>query len=362
MNAVSLRGVTRAYGTTPVLRGVDLDVASGTFAAILGVSGCGKSTLMRLIAGFDHVDSGTIDLGSVRVDDGHRALAPERRRVGYVPQEGALFPHLDVRANVAFGLPRRERGQARVDELLDLVGIGGLQRHRPHELSGGQQQRVALARALATRPDVILLDEPFSALDPGLRAETRAEVRRAVKALGTTALLVTHDQDEALSCADLVAVLRDGIIVQAAAPRELYHAPCDVPLACFLGEANVVPATIEDGVAQTPLGPVRLRDAAGEGARGVVVLRPEELTLTATGPDAGAANAEVGAVEFYGHDARIELRLDDPAGALPLIVRTGGHDAPEVGQRVLCAVGADGHFVGGGHAPDDLGRGTVAAV
>src|SRR4051794_11353580 len=237
MSAISIRDVSKAYGAVEVLRGVDLDIESGTFAAVLGVSGCGKSTLLRLLAGFDAIDAGEIEIDGTIVDDGTRRLSPNHRRVGYVPQEGALFPHLDVRANVAFGLPRGERGGGRAAELIALVGLDGLQQRRPHELSGGQQQRVALARALATQPDVVLLDEPFSALDPELRASMRAEVRATLKSLGTTTVLVTHDQEEALSCADTVAVLRDGTISQAGTPRELYLSPCNAELARFLGEA-----------------------------------------------------------------------------------------------------------------------------
>jgi iron(III) transport system ATP-binding protein len=344
MSAISIRGVSKAYGPVSVLRGLDLDIDSGTFAAVLGVSGCGKSTLLRLLAGFDAIDTGEIEIDSAIVDDGARHVSPNHRRVGYVPQEGALFPHLDVRGNIAFGLPRGQRRGPRADELMELVGLAGMEERRPHELSGGQQQRVALARALATTPDVVLLDEPFSALDPELRASMRAEVRATLKSLGTTTVLVTHDQEEALSCADVVAILRDGAISQSGSPRELYLAPCDVELARFLGEANILPARLEAEHAQTQLGPLRLRAprSGAEPREGVVVLRPEELRIAGT-QGCGSPNARVTAVEYYGHDARVELVCDHPGGTFALVARTTGIDAPEVGQRVVCTAASTAH-------------------
>jgi iron(III) transport system ATP-binding protein len=350
MSAVSIRSISKSYGSVAVLHDLSLDIDTGAFAAILGVSGSGKSTLLRLLAGFDAIDAGTIEVGGATVDDGVRCAPPNHRRVGYVPQEGALFPHLDVRANIAFGLARSQRHGPRVDELVELVGIGGLERRRPHELSGGQQQRVALARALATKPDVVLLDEPFAALDPELRASMRAEVRATLKALGTTTLLVTHDQEEALSCADVVAILRDGAISQVGSPRELYHEPCDEQIARFLGDANVLPAVLGDDHARTPLGSLRLR-APRPGAPqrdGIVVLRPEELRIAAVN-GAGLPNAVVTAVEYYGHDARIELVCERPGGPLSLIARTNGSEAPEVGQRVICTTASAVHALQ--HAP-----------
>jgi iron(III) transport system ATP-binding protein len=344
MSAIAIRGVCKSYGPVPVLRGVDLEIESGAFAAILGVSGCGKSTLLRLLAGFDFVDEGTIEIASEIVDDGRRSVPPNHRRVGYVPQEGGLFPHLDVHANVAFGLSRADRRGDRADELLALVGLDGMGGRRPHELSGGQQQRVALARALATKPDVVLLDEPFSALDPELRVSMRVEVRATLERLGTTALLVTHDQEEALSCADVVAILRDGTISQAGRPRDLYLAPRDVEIARFLGDANILPARLAGDTADTRLGPLRLRSPlVGGGHRdGVVVLRPEELRL-APANGSGPANAIVTAVEYFGHDARVRLTCDHPAGEFPLIARTTGIEAPHVGERVVCKAGASAH-------------------
>jgi iron(III) transport system ATP-binding protein len=344
MSAIAIRDVHKAYGPVSVLRGLDLEIESGAFAAILGVSGCGKSTLLRLLAGFDAVDGGTIEIASEVVDDGYRRVVPNHRRVGYVPQEGGLFPHLDVRANVAFGLSRAERRGPRADELLELVGLDDMGSRRPHELSGGQQQRVALARALATKPDVVLLDEPFSALDPELRVGMRAEVRATLKRLGTTALLVTHDQEEALSCADVVAILRDGTISQAGSPRDLYLAPRDVDIARFLGDANILPARLAGDTADTRLGPLRLRSPlAGATPRdGVVMLRPEELRIVPAN-GSGPANALVTEVEYFGHDARVKLTCEHPAGEFALIARTTGIEAPHVGQRVVCRAGTSAH-------------------
>ena len=211
----------KSFGTHPVLTGLDLNVPAGSFTAILGSSGSGKTTLLRLLAGFDRPDRGVLKIGERVVDGAGVHVQPELRRIGYVPQEGGLFPHLTVAANVGFGLSRTAR-RGRVRELLELVGLTDLGRRYPHQLSGGQQQRVALARALAIEPEVVLLDEPFASLDAHLRASVREEVQRILRASATTTLLVTHDQDEALSLSDRVAVLRDGKIAQHATPQELY--------------------------------------------------------------------------------------------------------------------------------------------
>ncbi|HTT85889.1 MAG TPA: ABC transporter ATP-binding protein, partial [Acidimicrobiales bacterium] len=214
MSTIELRGVAKGYGATPVLYGVDLTVADGSVTAILGASGSGKTTLLRLIAGFEQVDAGLVRIGGRVVDDGSRSVRPQHRGVGYVPQDGALFPHLTVMGNVNFGVPREERADTR--QLIELVGLEGLERRYPHQLSGGQQQRVALARALAIRPGVVLLDEPFGSLDASLRAGLRRDVARVLADAGATTVIVTHDQDEALALADQVAVLRGGHVVACA--------------------------------------------------------------------------------------------------------------------------------------------------
>src|SRR5581483_7713064 len=214
MASVEVEGLVKGYARQPVLTGLSVTVREGSFTAILGGSGSGKTTLLRVIAGFERVDAGVVRIGGQVVDDGRTRVPPQRRRIGYVPQDGALFPHLTVLGNVTFGLRREQRGDGRVERTLEMVGIQSLGQRYPHQLSGGQQQRVALARALVIEPAVVLLDEPFSSLDASLRASVRSEVRDVLREACTTTILVTHDQDEALSLADHVAVLRDGVIVQ----------------------------------------------------------------------------------------------------------------------------------------------------
>ena len=210
-----MHAVAKHFGSTPVLDDVDLTVPDASITAVLGASGSGKTTLLRLIAGLDRVDTGWITIGGRVVDDGDISVDAQHRGVGYVPQDGALFPHLTVAGNIGFGIPRSER--ARVADLVEMVGLEGLAGRYPHQLSGGQQ-RVALARALAIRPSVVLLDEPFSSLDASLRAGLRRDVARVLTSTGTTTVLVTHDQDEALAMADHIAVLQDGRVVAAAEP------------------------------------------------------------------------------------------------------------------------------------------------
>ncbi len=266
MKRLSISGVVKAFAGLSVLSGVDLEVPEGSFTAILGPSGSGKTTLLRIIAGFERPDAGVVRLGDDVVDDSAQRFVPcERRRIGYVPQEGALFPHLSVGRNVAFALPRGERRSRRVDELLELVGLAGLSRRYPHQLSGGQQQRVALARALASEPEIVLLDEPFSSLDASLRASVRADVHDVLRLSGATSILVTHDQDEALSMADEVAILRGGVIAQINTPSTLYRAPRDAELAQFLGEANLVDGTLDGDTVVTGLGQLAV---AGNGNGG----------------------------------------------------------------------------------------------
>ncbi|MGQ0776952.1 MAG: ABC transporter ATP-binding protein [Pseudonocardiales bacterium] len=322
MSELVVRGLSKSFGATTVLRGVDLTVPEGALAAVLGPSGCGKTTLLRVVAGFETADTGEVVIGGQLVCGPGVNVAPERRQVGMVPQEGALFPHLSVAGNVGFGLPRGRR-TILVADMLELVGLGGYGTRMPHELSGGQQQRVALARALAPGPALVLLDEPFSSLDTGLRGALREDVRRALQATGATAILVTHDQQEALSTADVVAVLQAGAIVQAGTPAELYSAPHDLDVATFLGEAVLLDAVLRGGdAADCVLGRLPVRAAGrAEGARGTVVLRPEQLLLGT--PDSGV-RARVEGVVFYGHDALVRLALAD--GSVPVTARTmGGH-------------------------------------
>ena len=330
MTALTVSGVTKAFGSTPVLAGVDLHVPARSLTAVLGPSGCGKTTLLRLIAGFDDPETGTITLGSEVVAGAGRSTPPQRRRVGYVPQEGALFPHLSVAANVTFGLPRRSRGSAA--EFLELVGLpADLAGRHPHELSGGQQQRVALARALAPRPTVVLLDEPFSSLDAGLRESTRRAVAAALVAAEATAVLVTHDQAEALSLADQVAVMRQGRLVQLDAPETVYRSPSDAGVAGFVGEAVLLPASVAAGRATCELGSLAVRGTVTGPAR--ILLRPEQLVLRASGD---GVRARVRDVSYFGHDAAVRLEL--LPGGTEVLARVAGHDRPVPGSVVHLVV------------------------
>jgi iron(III) transport system ATP-binding protein len=238
--AVRVRDVTKRFGSTVALDGFSVDAWPGGVLSLLGPSGCGKTTALRVIAGFERPDSGTVVLKGGSVTDGGQFVPPERRRIGMVFQDYALFPHMTVAANVGYGLSRRPDRRRRVAEVLDLVGLPEVDKRYPHELSGGQQQRVALARALAPEPDVILLDEPFSNLDASLRDRVRRDVREILAAAGATAVFVTHDQEEALAMSDEVAVMRHGRVVQAAPPDVLYRRPADPWVARFLGDADLL--------------------------------------------------------------------------------------------------------------------------
>jgi iron(III) transport system ATP-binding protein len=254
-------------------------------------------------------------------------VPPERRGIGYVPQEAALFPHLTVAGNVAFGLRRRQRGPARVAELLELVSLPGLGRRYPHELSGGQQQRVALARALAVGPSVVLLDEPFSSLDAALRVSVRTDIMQVLRATQTPVVLVTHDQQEAISLADQVAVLRDGRVAQAGRPQEVYTQPADPGLAAFLGAANLVTAHVRGPVADTAFGPLTVTTPIQGEA--VVLVRPEQISITAAGatPASRAGDGLTGRVteqSYQGHETLVTVCPDRPGGPGPILVRVPG--------------------------------------
>lgn len=307
MSEVALTGVVRRYGTVTALAGVDLTVPSGLLTAVLGPSGCGKTTLLRCLAGFERLDDGEIRIDGVPIAGAGRHLPAHRRRIAVVPQEGALFPHLSVADNVGYGLGRAARRRDRIEEVLTLVGLAGFGHRMPHQLSGGQQQRVAVARALAPRPSVVLLDEPFSALDAGLRAGLRHDVREALRTDGATGVLVTHDQGEALSVADRVVVLRAGRVVQAGTPTAVYREPADEWVAGFVGEAVLLPAVVLDGLARTCLGDVPVADTTPAGP-GTILVRPEQVRL-GTGP--GTVAATVLRHDFHGHDALVGLRLAD---------------------------------------------------
>jgi iron(III) transport system ATP-binding protein len=290
---------------------------------------------LRLIAGFDQPDAGTICLGDRPLFEHGRSVPPEHRQIGYVAQEGALFPHLTVAANVAFGLRGDGRAKAaRVAELLHLVGLDAEHGRRyPHELSGGQQQRVALARALAPEPKVILLDEPFASLDAGLRETTRRAVASTLAATGTTTIMVTHDQAEALSMADQVAIMRGGRLAQVAAPTDLYRQPADVQVAQSLGEAVILPAEIHDGQAACALGTLVVGSGARNGSTEVVV-RPEQIALDGAASADGVA-ARVMDVSYFGHDALVRLRLAD---GTVVTARPPGYAVPRAGEQLWLRV------------------------
>ena len=341
MTDLVIAGLRKSFATVDVLSGVDLTVPSGSLAAVLGPSGCGKTTLLRIVAGFERPDDGSVRLAGRTVSSRSVHLPPEKRRIGIVPQEGALFPHLSVAGNVGFGLKSGAGRSRRVDELLELVGLGGFGVRMPSELSGGQQQRVALARALAPEPALVLLDEPFSALDSGLRAAVREDVRAALRAAGATAVLVTHDQQEALSMADQVAVMRDGAVVQCASPAELYAGPHDVGIATFVGDAVVLPAVRGATGLKTALGLLTARAGsssgvleAGSEVAGSVVVRPEQVAVVA-GHD--GVPARVLGTSFFGHDALVHVEVDGQP-ALVVSARSSGATLPLPGDVVRLQV------------------------
>ncbi|SER05911.1 ABC transporter ATP-binding protein [Arthrobacter sp. OV608] len=326
---LEIAGVTKNFGSQDVLRGVNLLVAKGGTTAIVGPSGSGKTTLLRLIAGFEQPLAGSIALnGSTVAGDGVWVPA-HKRKIGYVAQDGALFPHLTVAQNVAFGLdpakrPGGRRGVAgRVGELLEMVSLDpDMAKRRPHQLSGGQQQRVALARALAREPELMLLDEPFSALDAGLRVATRRAVAQVLAETGVTTILVTHDQAEALSFADQVAVMRGGKLAQTGNPFVVYTRPADRATAEFLGDAVILDAWMEGSLATCSLGGIPVRRPPAQG-RVQLMLRPEQIRIAEDSPIRGV----VVDTDYFGPETTVRLKL-----ALP----------PEL------AGGADHRYPGGG--------------
>lgn len=358
MSELQVRKIVAGYDSVPVLTGVSFTVPHGSLTAVLGPSGSGKSTLLRVIAGLNRPVEGAVVIDGKVLSGPRVHVAPERRRIGLVPQDAALFPHLDVLANVGFGLPRAKRGGEKVHELLEMVGMADFAARMPGELSGGQRHRVALARALATEPEVVLLDEPFSALDAALRAEVRGQVRQVLRRAQTTAVLVTHDQDEALSMADQVAVVHEGRLVQVGSPAEIYAKPVSRWLAQFVGGAVVLPGTWSDGAVTCALGtvPAALADGhiAHTGDEVDLVLRPEQLSLnavhaggaTATAtvtPTAGAGGRQGGGVRamvrdvaYFGHDAVVTLDL--PACEQPVQARVLGGQGWLPDSEVLVGV------------------------
>jgi iron(III) transport system ATP-binding protein len=314
-----LRGLRKSFGEVAAVADLDLEVPEGATCALLGPSGCGKTTTLRLIAGLEQPDAGTVEIGGEQVAGPGRSVPAERRRIGMVFQDYALFPHLDVAGNVGYALGRRP-DREKVEAALATVGLGGLGKRNPHELSGGQQQRVALARALVAGPRAVLLDEPFSNLDASLRARVRDEVRQILDQLGVTSVFVTHDQEEALSVADVVAVVNEGRVEQVGTPEEVYSRPVNRWVARFLGEIEVLPGEAGNGTVTCELGPLPNRDElTGEVD---VLVRPESLAIgTAGPPDRRSQSATVVSRHFYGHDQLLELRL--PSGRIVNARRLG---------------------------------------
>jgi iron(III) transport system ATP-binding protein len=338
---LEIKGLAKSFHANTVLHDIDLDLQPGTTTAVVGSSGCGKTTLLRLIAGFETPDAGTITIDGRQVASPESAVAPHRRGVGYVAQDGALFPHLTVGQNIAYGLRGTARAEvrARVTELLETVSLdASYASRRPHQLSGGQQQRVALARALARHPVLMLLDEPFSALDTGLRASTRNAVAGLLSDAGVTTLLVTHDQEEALSIADQVAVMRDGRFTQVGSPQHVYRQPTDRFTAEFLGDCISLPCTVASGVADCALGRIPVKADDGPAT---LVLRPEQLVATVVSDSERLDGVgTVIATEFLGHDVLLTI---DPAGdTAPIIVRQHSLNPPPIDAKVRLEVVGSG--------------------
>jgi iron(III) transport system ATP-binding protein len=324
--AIRARDLTKTFDDdTIALDGFSLDVWEGSVVTLLGPSGCGKTTALRVIAGFEQA-GGTVEIHGRTVLDRDTFIAPEKRKVGMVFQDYALFPHMTVRRNIAYGLGRNAN-PGRVEEVADLVGLHGLGERMPSELSGGQQQRVALARALAPRPEVILLDEPFSNLDAALRDRVRRELKVILTEARTTAVFVTHDQEEALATSDIVAVMREGRVLQADTPDHLYANPVNEWVATFLGDADILEATAAGGHADTVLG----RFATNLSGPVAVMVRPEDVQISV----GETANATVANVEFFGHDQLITLATE---GGTRVRSRIGPRPHYRIGQ--LCRVRA----------------------
>lgn len=343
-NMLEISNLTKNFSNLAVLKEVEFTVKQGMIAAVLGASGSGKTTLLRLIAGFLTPDAGQIKLDEKIIASKAKNIKPEQRGIGYVAQEGALFPHLTVAQNIGFGLPRAQRkDQKRIEELLQMVGLPSHYAQRPPQaLSGGEQQRVALARALAPRPRLLLLDEPFSALDAGLRAETRAAVAKALEAENATAILVTHDQSEALSMGHMVGVMQQGVLAQWADPKTLYTNPLSPEIASFVGEAVFLPAQANGKEALCALGVVELSSPVAKGPV-KLMLRPEQIKISS--PQQGT-KALVLQAAYYGHDAALSLRLCQNQ-MHKLKARVLGFEVPGIGTEIaICVQGPVVAFAG----------------
>ncbi|NKK62490.1 ATP-binding cassette domain-containing protein [Rhizobium leguminosarum bv. viciae] len=341
MTLLTIENISKRYGPVQALKDISLEVSAGSRTAVVGPSGSGKTTLLRIIAGFEQPDVGRVTLDGDLLADGPATVPAHKRGIGIVSQDGALFPHLSVADNIGFGF---ERGAAdrekRIVELLDMVELDrGMLARRPHQLSGGQQQRVALARALGRKPRLMLLDEPFSALDTGLRENMRKAVARVLQAAGITTILVTHDQEEALTFADQVAVLREGRLIQAGSPQSLYLHPRDRETALFLGDAVLLPAIIRNGLADCALGHV-----AVEGSRqgkAEIMLRPEQIRVVADDGDRDYGGRVV-EVEFGGAVCTVAVSLEGVA-LPPILIKTSSVALPARGDLVRLDIAGKAH-------------------
>jgi len=305
-NLLSIRGVSVGYGSALAVREVDLDIFRGEIIALLGPSGCGKTTLLRAVAGFEPLREGSIELAGNCVSSERNLVPPERRHIGMVFQQGALFPHMTVRRNVSFGLSGNG-DKERTSAALELAGLTDLAARYPDELSGGQQQLVALARALAPRPEVVLLDEPFAGLDAGLREHIRDRVGEILRRAGATALLVTHDQQEALGFADRVAVMRAGRILQTDTPQGIYERPASIDVARFIANGRLVPAIVKDGQLICPLG---TRPSSAGDSEGFLLVRPDDCALV-EGTENHGADACLVRTRYRGPDLLHEIECTD---------------------------------------------------
>ena len=334
---IELSNISKKFGQTTVLDDLSLTVKAGSRTAIVGPSGSGKTTLLRILAGFEIPDAGQITLGDSVLYDHSTFVPAHERGIGFVPQEGALFPHMKVGDNIAYGLKgSKEENRLRVAELMELVSLDQrLASHWPHEISGGQQQRVALARALAQKPALMLLDEPFSALDTGLRAATRKATADLLEQAGVATVLVTHDQQEALSFASQIAVIRSGRFTQVGSPMEVYSRPVDEETALFLGDALIFKAQVNDGVARCCLGDVPVSNPQHTGDRSIL-LRPEQLVISAAHQQPTAVISEV---DFTGHLST--LTLTSPAWPMALQVKTLSQQHWQKGAAVSVTI--NGH-------------------
>jgi iron(III) transport system ATP-binding protein len=355
---LTLHNLRHRYAARETFAGLDLALAPGSICCLLGPSGCGKTTVLRCIAGFERLSEGSIRIDGATVSSAAEHLAPERRRVGMVFQDYALFPHLSVERNVAFGVCDDAVARERAAQLLEVVGLAGMGKRFPHELSGGQQQRVALARALAPQPRLLLLDEPFSNLDVALREQLAVEVRAILKAAGTTAVFVTHDQNEAFALADEIAVMNDGCIQQLDSAYNLYHRPANRFVADFIGQGVFVEATVLDAQRlRIELGEVRsatpivLPGATAPpatGSRVDVLLRPDDVVHD----DASPVQASVMQRAFRGAQILYTLRTDGGARVLSMVPSHHNH---RLGERIGIRLDMD-HVIAfepvqAGHAP-----------